>query len=186
MKTSTLIKTTVLGVAIAASSSAMAKECSEVSWKPGVLSAYPQIAEACQGIHERNGKEYVELHAKFVRSVGDQVRIKFEHQDGDYGETFQTKNLPKDFKIDLEGRERSIHDLNRDSTMQVFIPTDRFALVADLDDSDELDRAAMASTSYTELPSTGSSLPLIALLGSLACSLGLALTVMRRRRSAKQ
>ncbi|WP_157471594.1 hypothetical protein [Gilvimarinus agarilyticus] len=182
MKTSTIIKTTVLGVAIAASSSAMAKECSEVNWKPGILAEYPEIAQACQGIHERNGKEYVELDAKFVRSVGDQVRIKFLHQDGEYGETIQTKNLPRDFKIDLDGRERSIHDLTRDSTMQVFIPTDRFALVADIDDSEELE-ALEEPVAYTALPSTASSLPLMALLGSLACSLGLTLTAIRRRKS---
>ncbi len=181
MKISTCIKTASLGVALVASSAAMAKECSEIEWKAAVLNEYPQIGDACMGIVEMNGREYVELDAKYIRSAGDQVRLQFKHQDGSYGDTYQTKNLPPNFKIDIDGREHSIHTLTRDSTLELFIPTDRFAIVASVDDMPKEPEAVEEEVAYTALPSTASNVTLYALLGSLACSLALGLTILRRK-----
>lgn len=186
MKISTCLTVTAFATAMATSATALAKDCSEVTWKEAVISEYPQIADACQGVVEFNGKEYVELDAKYVRSAGDQVRIRFMHQDGDYGPTYETKNLPKNFQIEIDGRQRSIHTLTRDSTMQLFVPTDRFAIVAKVDDMpSEQDQMMVAdASSYQSLPSTASNTSLLGLLGALACSLALALSVLGRKRQA--
>ncbi|MCP8900524.1 hypothetical protein [Gilvimarinus xylanilyticus] len=181
MKLSTCVKTSVLGVALVASSSVMAKECSDIQWKDSVLNEYPNIAQACQGVVEMNGREYVELDAKYVRSAGDQARLQFKHQDGSYGDTYQTKNLPEDFQINIDGRQRSIHALTRGSTLELFIPTDRFALVASVDEMPMEQEMMEEEPAYTALPSTASNVTLYALLGSLACSLALGLTVLRRK-----
>lgn len=179
MKLNNCVKTAAIGVVLVTSSQALAKECSEIEWKQAVLNEYPQIAEACQGIFEMNGREYVELDAKYVRSAGDQVRLQFLHQDGSYGETYQTKNLPKHFKIDLDGKERSIHQLTRDSTLQLFIPTDRFTIVSSKNDMPyEMPEEEVA---YTALPKTASNTSVYGLLGALALVFAMGIRVISRK-----
>ena len=163
MKLLTSLTTVILSVAFISAAPVSAKECSDIEWSMSVLEEYAQIADACQGIVEVNGKEYAELEAKFVRSVGDQVRIKFKQNDGTWGPTYQTRNLNKDFQVTMDGERLNVHKLQRDSIMELHVPTDRFFVMGSFDDT--ADQYAMVDNyDYDMLPSTASSLGLMLLL----------------------
>jgi hypothetical protein len=173
------LKSAVVGAALMASSSLWAVECSEVIWAPSVLAQYPNISDLCQGVVERDGKQYVEVQGKFVRMTDNKARIKFKHADGSYGKTFETKELPNDYKITVNGKEVLLHRVQRDTQLTIYLPPDRFTLISDL---------AVADTSLDmvevppEMPKTASWTPLLGLLGALGCGLGLLLTGLRRLR----
>jgi len=179
MATSSLLKSAVVGAALMASSSLWAVECSEVIWAPSVLAQYPNISDLCQGVVERDGKQYVEVQGKFVRMHNNKARIKFKHADGSYGKTFESKELPNDYKIMVNDKEVLLHRVQRDTQLTIYMPPDRFTLIHDL---------AVADTSLDmvevppEMPSTASWTPLLGLLGALGCGLGLLLTGFRRLR----
>lgn len=179
MATSSLLKSAVVGAALMASSSLWAVECSEVIWAPSVLAQYPNISDLCQGVVERDGKQYVEVQGKFVRMTDNKARIKFKHADGSYGKTFETKELPNDYKITVNGKEVLLHRVQRDTQLTIYLPPDRFTLISDL---------AVADTSLDlvevppEMPKTASWTPLLGLLGALGCGLGLLMTGLRRLR----
>lgn len=179
MATSSLLKSAVVGAALMASSSLWAVECSEVIWAPSVLAQYPNISDLCQGVVERDGKQYVEVQGKFVRMHDSKARIKFKHADGSYGKTFESKELPDDYKIQVNGKEVLLHRVQRDTQLTIYLPPDRFTLISDLATADtSLDLVEVPP----EMPKTASWTPLLGLLGALGCGLGLLMTGLRRLR----
>lgn len=180
MATSSLLKSAVVGATLMASSSLWAVECSEVVWSQSILAQYPNVSELCQGVVEKDGKQYVEVHGKFVRMTDDKARIKFKHADGSYGKTFETKELPDDYKITIDGKEVLLHRVQRDTQLTIYLPPDRFTLISDLAAVDSsLD---IADEVPAEMPKTASWTPLLGLLGALGCGLGLLMTGLRRLR----
>ncbi len=179
MATSLLLKSAVVGVGLMASASLWAVECTEVVWEPSVLAQYPNIGDLCQSVTERDGKHYVEVQGKFVRMHDGKARIKFKHSDGSYGKTFESKELPEDYKITVNDKPVLLRRVQRDTELTVYIPSDRFELISDL---------TAASNSYAmveappEMPKTASWTPLLGLLGALGCGLGLLMTSLRRLR----
>ena len=180
MATSTLLKSAVLGATLMASSSLWAVECSEVVWDASVLAQYPNIGSLCQSVTERDGKQYVEVDGKFVRMTDGKARIKFKHSDGSYGETWQSKELPDDYKITIDGKSTSIQRVQRDTELTIYIPSDRFMLISDLAAADS--GFEMVEAVPAEMPHTASWTPLLGLLGALGCGLGLLMTSLRRMR----
>src|SRR5688572_4775420 len=122
MAASLLIKSAVVGATLMASSSLWAVECSEVIWAPSVLEQYPNVSDLCHGVVERDGKQYVEVHGKFVRMSDGKARIKFKHADGSYGKTFESKELPNDYKIQVNGQEVLLHRVQRDTQLTIYLP----------------------------------------------------------------
>jgi hypothetical protein len=180
MATSTLLKSAVVGAALMASSSLWAVECSEVIWAPSVLAQYPNISDLCQGVVERDGKQYVEVQGKFVRMHDNKARIKFKHADGSYGKTFESKELPNDYKIMVNDKEVLLHRVQRDTQLTIYMPPDRFTLIHDLAAADT--SVDMVEEVPAEMPKTASWTPLLGLLGALGCGLGLLMTSLRRLR----
>ncbi|HSC69217.1 MAG TPA: hypothetical protein VLC79_16100 [Cellvibrio sp.] len=182
MATSMLLKSAVTGAALMASSSLWAAECSEVIWAPSVLEQYPNVSELCQSVVEQDGKQYVEVHGKFVRMTDGKARIKFKHADGSYGKTFETKELPNDYKITVNGQETLLHRVKRDTQLTIYLPPDRFALISDLTTAAASAPIEVAQEVQPEMPSTASWTPALGLLGALGVGLGLMMTGLRRIR----
>jgi hypothetical protein len=180
MATSTLLKSAVVGAALMASPALWAVECSEVVWSPAVLAQYPNVSDLCQAVVERDGKQYVEVQGKFVRMTEGKARIKFKHADGSYGKTFESKELPNDYKITVNGKETLLHRVQRDTQLTIYLPPDRFSLISDLAAADAA--IEIAQEVPPEMPSTASWTPLLGLLGALGCGLGLVMTSLRRLR----
>lgn len=180
MATSSLLKSAVVGASLMASSSLWAVECSEVIWAPSVLAQYPNISDLCQGVVERDGKQYVEVEGKFVRMHDNKARIKFKHADGSYGKTFESKELPEGYKITIDGKEVPLSRVQRDTQLTIYLPPDRFTLISDLAAAES--SLEMVDEVPAEMPKTASWTPLLGLLGALGCGLGLLMTGLRRLR----
>ena len=180
MATSTLIKSAVMGFALTASSSLWAVECSEVVWDSSVLSQYPNIGDLCQSVTVKDGKYYVEVQGKFIRMHHGKARIKFKHSDGSYGKTFESKTLPDDYAVMINGESVPAQRIQRDTMLTVYIPSDRFMLLSDLSSATAYDMVEVEEDPV--MPKTASWTPLLGLLGALGCGLGLLMTSLRRIR----
>ena len=180
MKLSSLLRSTAVVIALFSSSSLWAAECSDVVWSTDTLAKYPNIADVCQTVVEKDGRQYVEAVAKFVSIRSGKAHIKFQHRDGSYGDTFETRTLPEGMTVMLDGKSTSVHRIPRDSILTIFVPVDRFGMVYDMNyasDVVDLDEPAPAA-----MPHTASALPLLGALGAFACLMGLVLTGVRRFR----
>lgn len=179
MESSSLIKSAVLGLSVVVSASVSAMECSEVVWQPQVLSKYPNIANYCQSVTEMNGKQYVELDAKFISVHSGKAHVKFKDREGGYGSTFVTGELPDNFKVVIDGEATSLRHVQRDTMLNIYMPADRFVVLAD--PGSPYDSVDLAMASYDDmLPATASRVPQWGLLGIIACGMGLFLTLARR------
>jgi hypothetical protein len=132
MPVSTFFKSTVLGVSLVASSSLWAVECAEVVWTPSVLERYPNIYNVCQAVVEQDGQHYVEVQAKFVSLRDKKARLNFKTVEGVYDKTVETKELPDDFTVLINGKKELLRNVERDTELTIYVPSDRFALVSDL------------------------------------------------------
>ncbi len=180
MKLSSMLRSTAVGVALLSSSSLWASECSDVVWSADTLAKYPNIGSVCKSVVEKDGKQYVEADAKFISIRNGKAHLKFKHSDGSYGDTFETRTIPDDFRIMLDGKSTSIHRIPRDAMLTMYVPVDRFGMVPDLNNTAsvvDLDEAA-----EPEMPHTASAIPLLGALGAFACMMGLVLTGVRRYR----
>lgn len=129
---SAFLKSVVLGATVLASSSLWAVECTEVVWNSSVLERYPNIYNVCQGVVEQDGKHYVEVQAKFVSLNDNKARLNFKTVEGTYDKTVETKELPEDFTVLINGKKTLLSKVERDSELTIYVPSDRFALVSDL------------------------------------------------------
>jgi len=126
------LQSTVLGVALLASSSLWAVECADVIWAPATVERFPNIYNVCQAVVEQDGKHYVEVQAKFVSLNDNKARLNFKTTEGTYDKTVETKELPKDFTVMINGKKELLRDVERNTDLTIYVPSDRFALVSDL------------------------------------------------------
>ena len=117
---------------LAASSSLWAVECAEVVWTPHVLERYSNVYNVCQRVIEHDGKHYVEVKAKLLSLHNHQARLNFKLADGSYDKTFETKALPADFKVIIDGKQVLLSKVELNTDLTVYVPSDRFALVSEL------------------------------------------------------
>lgn len=132
MPVSSFLKSAVVGTTVLASSSLWAVECTEVVWNKSVLERYPNIYNVCQKVIEQDGQDYVEVHAKFVSLKDKKARLNFKTVEGTYDKTVETKELPDDFTVLINGKNELLRNVERDTELTIYVPSDRFALVSDL------------------------------------------------------
>jgi hypothetical protein len=166
--------------------------CADVTWSKATLAQYPHIAEACQGVVERDGKYYVKFSGD-VRNVADRGRsLTVDFKNGER----VTLNPPENMSIDVNGKKVAVRDLRSGDTLNFYVPQSRLAVQFPEGDPlrvsvpirvarAEPERAALVpgakmSSSAPQLPKTASELPAIGLCGLLLTALGATLTGLRR------
>lgn len=166
--------------------------CSDVSWSKAVLAQYPRIAEACQGVVQRDGKYYVKFSGD-VREVADRGRsLTVDFKNGER----VTLSPPDEMSVDVNGKEIAVGDLRRGDRLNFYVPQSRLAVQFPEGDPlrvsvpirvarAEPERAGLVpgatmSSSERELPKTASVVPAIGLCGLLLTALGATLTGSRR------
>ena len=161
---------------------AVSKDCDHIQWSDRALAVHPTIASACQGVEERNGKTYVKFQGKVKKVVnrGEQLVINFK----DGGEV--TLTPPAEMNLYVRGKKTPVADLARGDELNFYIAEDRLA--AQFPET-EVETARLVVVPIYEpertastLPSTGGSLPLVALGGMLALGFGGLLRLFGRRR----
>jgi hypothetical protein len=170
---------------------AASKDCSDVQWTDAALKTYPDIASACQGVEERNGKTYVKFQGSLARNIdrGRQLAISFKD-----GGTI-TLSPPANTQLYVNGRKTPVSDLERGDELNFYVPEDRLAAQFAEDETPQT-RYVIVPIVYREvvameqepqrqaavLPSTGSGLPLAGLSGTLLLGFAASLTLYRLRR----
>jgi len=163
---------------------AVANDCSSVTWSEKALATYPTIASACQGVEERNGRKYVKFSGTLDRNVNRGQQLVVNFKDG--GKV--TLTPPPEASFYVNGKKTSVAELQRGSELNFYIAEDRLA--AQFPETPEVQTARLIivpivvreEQQMASLPSTASPLPLVALSGLLTLGLGGLLTMIRRRR----
>jgi hypothetical protein len=177
---------------------ATGEKCEEITWSREALAQYPNIAEACREVMERDGKYYVKFSGTVRRVRGQEVTVNFKD-----GSDALTLTPPEDMSLYIDGRPRTVRSLRRGDELTFYVPQDkvvappspalvgitvipitrmRVAQVTPAESPQPAGAAADTSAEAPELPETASPLPLIGLSGLALTFLGIAPRFFRRRR----
>jgi len=176
------------GMGISANVSATDLTCSDVTFTPEAYAAYEFIDKACLEMVDRDGGTYAKLTAKVVAQTGSGTHVRYRHADGDLGPSHKS-NAPENFVTRLQGKEIKVKDLAVRQDINIYVGNDYWSLPV-------VEVAAAAAPPPPPpppapepepepepevLPTTASSLPLLALFGSLFLMLGGALRFSRKQ-----
>ena len=104
-----------------------AVECADLQWSEQVLNANPDIAHACRGVFEKDGVLYAKATIEVTRVQGNTLRFRTLRTDGKLGKP-RSVTLNKQWRVNIDGREYRLSDLNKGQRMNIYLPQDRFAL----------------------------------------------------------
>jgi hypothetical protein len=153
--------------------------CSDIEWSSVVTNEYPNIADACDEVVEKDGKRFARVEVEIQRVRGRTLTFKIINNDGssagNYSQTVDTS-----WRAKIGGRSYRASDLSRGQRLNVYMPSDRWAVIVEDDDGpDHAD--AIAIVAAPELPKTAGILPLFGLFGAGFMALAAGLGVIRRR-----
>jgi len=173
----------VFGLSIA--SQALAQDeltCDDIEWSSVVTDEYPNIANACDAVVEKDGKMYARVEVEVLRQRGNTLTFKVLNNDGTSGGSY-TQNVGTAWRATIGGQKMRARDLIRGQRMNVYMPHDRWAVIhIDEDGPDIAD--AVELTAAPMLPKTASPLPLFGLFGAALLALGAGFGAVRRRLAA--
>ena len=152
------MKTLLAAGIIAAASSASAQitsssvSCTDVNYNSSITEKFPEINDACVEVVEYNGELFTRIDAKLRDSkMSGRYRTQIKLNDGSYGPTHHVKKSAN-VGAWVDGKRVNFADLRPNTDISVYLPHDRFELLADPSDQ------AM-------LPETASSMHWMALMG---------------------
>jgi len=193
-KVSTIMLVALALGGLAASSAVMAQAptCDDIEFKANVTDQFPNVADGCLEVVERDGKLYAKFVAEVVRARGSQITLDIKTKDG--SSIRQSFEPASDFRVNLDGRSHRVRDLVRGQEIRIYLPSDRWAVAQVEEPSVPVVVAPLAPPPtapepkpemVAELPGTASPLPLMGLGGILLVFLGGGLTAIRRLRARK-
>lgn len=170
---------------LASSPAALAQEtapaptCDDIEWSSTVTDEYPNIADACNSVLEKNGAIYARVQVELLRVSGRTLTFKMLNADGttagNYSQTVDTS-----WRANIGGREYRPRDLSRGQMLNVYMPGDRWAVIHEDEDGPDAEDLVPLELAPM-LPKTATVLPLLAGLGGGLMLLGAALGWVRRR-----
>jgi hypothetical protein len=154
--------------------------CDQIEFTSRVNNQLPNAKDYCLEVALKENKLYAHFATEFVRRSGSDVVLRFKRPDGTFSDPIQI-TPPEDQRVNINGREVRMRDLNRGDEIDIWLPHDRFE-VAFAETQEEF-AAAPTVTTYpatvveespapATLPSTASIVPLIGLLGALFATIG--------------
>ena len=181
------------GLGISANVSAADLSCSDITFTPEAYAAYEFVDKACLEMVDRDGGTYAKMSARVVAQTVSGTRVRMKHSDGTEGPTHKA-NLAKNFETRMGGEEIKLKDLTVRQEMNVYISDKYWSRPPVVAPMTAVAMAAAAAPPPPPppapepepepepqmLPTTASSLPLLALFGSLFLVLGGALRLSRK------
>ena len=175
------------GIGISANVSATDLTCSDLTFTPEAFAAYAEMDKACLEVVDRDGGTFAKFTAKVVAQTGSGTHFRFRHADGSLGPSHRS-NLPPTFQTRLAGQPIKVKDLAVRQEINIYV-NDQFwapppVEVAAAPPPPPPPPPAPEPEPEPEpevLPTTASSLPLLALFGSLFLLLGGALRFSRKQ-----
>ena len=176
------------GLGISANVSATDLTCSDVTFTPEAYAAYEFIDKACLEMVDRDGGTYAKLTARVVAQTSSGTHIRYRHADGDLGPSHKS-NAPANFVTHLQGNDVKVKDLAVRQDINIYVGNDYWSLpVVEVAEAAPPPPPPPPPAPEPEpepepevLPTTASSLPLLALFGSLFLLLGGALHFSRKQ-----
>ena len=156
--------------------------CDDISFSSDVTSRYPDAANGCWDVVEKDGQRFAKMKVELMRTSNNRATFRFMHPDGTNGPT-QSITLSPDWRANINGRNYRIRDLSRGQELSIYMPGDRWEAhvarssaiavanyeMADIEDSDDMSAAAAAGAgAMAALPATAGPMPLFALFGALS------------------
>jgi hypothetical protein len=178
----------ILGAAMAFTTSAFAKDCSDVEFSADLRDRFPQIDEACLDVMDHEGNQYVKLSAKVVSANSRTIALRYQRQDGSYiKEVFRSKALPSDFRINIQGRKVRPSSLKRGQELNTYVMLG--GEIATLMSDEPLAVAVASSTGAdidfdeapAAMPTTASIIPMLGLFGVFSLAMGGLVRIYRKR-----
>ena len=179
------------GMGISANVSAL--ECTDITFTPEAYAAYEFIDKACLEIVDRDGGTFAKMTAKVVAQTGSGTHLRYRHADGDLGPSHKS-NAPSNFVTHLQGTAVKVKDLAVRQDINIYVGKEYWSgPVVEVAAAAAAVVAAAAppppppapepepEPEPEVLPTTASSLPLLALFGSLFLLLGGALRLSRKQ-----
>ena len=178
----------VLVAAMAFTTSAFAKDCSDVEFSSDLRERFPQIDEACLDVMDHEGNQYVKLSAKVVSANSRSIAMRLQRQDGSYiNEVFRSKALPSSFRIDIQGSKVRPSSLKRGQEINTYVMLggENASLMSDA----PLAVAAATTTATVidfdeapaAMPTTASIIPMLGLFGVFSLAMGGLVRIYRKR-----
>ena len=180
------------GLGLSANVSAVDFTCSDITFSPEAYEAYEFVDQACLEMVDRNGGVYAKFTARVVAQTPSGTHLRFRHADGELGPSHRY-NPTEGFQTGVEGQTVELSEVAVRSDFNMYVPASYWAApVAEVAEVAEVMEAAAppppppAPEPEPEpepemLPTTASSMPLLALFGSLFLVLGGALRFSRKQ-----
>ena len=166
--------------------------CGNIVFGEAITSQFPNARNACLGVVTRDGRQFAHFQAR-IRSVrGNQIEAEFKQPDGTWGRPVAF-TPESDARARVAGRSYRYRDLSRGQELDVYLPPDRWEIAVQADETEFETARVITFVALAEptqqvaaLPSTGSPLPLLALVGVLLAGLGAGVVAPLRRRLDRQ
>lgn len=175
------------GMGISANAGATDLTCSDITFTPEAYAAYEFVDKACLEMVDRDGGTFAKMTAKVVAQTGSGTHLRFRHADGDLGPSHKS-NMPENFVVHLQDAAVKVKDLAVRQDINIYIGSEFWSEpvveVAEAAPPPPPPPPAPEPEPEPEpvvLPTTASSLPLLALFGSLFLLLGGALRLSRKQ-----
>ncbi len=169
---------------------ATGQSCDQITWSKEALAAYPNIAEACKEVVERDGRTFVRFEGTVQRTAnrGQEVTVDFA------GGNQMTLTPPENLSLYMNGRRSSVASLRRGDQLNFFVPENRLAAhfyeseaptaqaqVVPIRVTTVRLAAAPPESQQDTLPSTASILPIFGIAGLFLTLIGAGMTAHRRQ-----
>ena len=155
--------------------------CSDIEWASVVTDNYPSIADACDAVVVRDGTLFARVQVEVLRVRGNNLTFRVLNNDGTSGGSY-TQNVGTSWRANIGGRSYRARDLSRGQQLNVYLPSDRWAIIHEtVEEEPDVAAEEIAVAPAPMLPKTASQLPLAGALGAGFLLLGVTLTLLRRR-----
>ena len=182
----------LLGLGVSANVSAVDYSCADITFTPEAFEAYQFIDKACLEMVERDGGVYAKLTARVVAQNARTTQVRYRHADGELGPTTRTQPNAA-FQTGVGGKTVKLADVALRSDANVYVPMAYWSPPA----PPAVAAAVAAAPAVAPppppppapepepepemLPTTASSVPMLALFGGLFLLLGGALRLSRKQ-----
>ena len=183
---------TALLVAFWSPASLAQGNCGSIVFGEAITSQFPNARNACLGVVTRDGREFAHFQARIRNVRAGQVEAEFRLPDGTWGRPVAFTPA-SDARARVAGRSMRYRDLSRGQELDIYLPPDRWEIAVQADETEFETARVITFVALTEpapqvaaLPSTGSQLPLLAMIGTLLAALGALVVAPLRRKLDRQ
>jgi LPXTG-motif cell wall-anchored protein len=155
--------------------------CDDIEWSSMVTDEYPSIAKACDAVVQRDGRLFARVQVELLRVRGNTLTFRVLNNDGTSGGAY-TQNMGTSWRANIGGRSYRARDLMRGQQLNVYMPSDRWAIIHEtVEEEPDVAAVVVPVEPAPMLPETASQLPLIGVLGAGLLLVATGFAMLRRR-----